>query len=313
MNNKKWFFFSFSVPAKLQGFRVKIWRKINILGAVQIKNSIYVLPATDHHQEQLTWMSKETDEQGGEFLIIAHGKLLNFSDGQIAAAFAQARDADYQALGEEIRSVVATVGSPDAPAMLRKLEKRFEAIQHIDFFPSGKGASLQKMLEEAHSSLDAPRHVVPVVDANSYQQKTWVTRANPYVDRLASFWLVKRFIDPTPRIVFLQESEAVPAGADVVSFDMAHADFTHVGGLITFEVLVDAFGLTAQVPQRMREVIKAIDLEELDAAPVETPGIKRMLDGLVAANNADHVRTERALSFFDTLLASYTSTASTGA
>ncbi|KAF5089715.1 Chromate resistance exported protein [anaerobic digester metagenome] len=258
-------------------------------------------------------MSKETDEQGGEFLIIAHGKLLNFSDGQIAAAFAQARDADYQALGEEIRSVVATVGSPDAPAMLRKLEKRFEAIQHIDFFPSGKGASLQKMLEEAHSSLDAPRHVVPVVDANSYQQKTWVTRANPYVDRLASFWLVKRFIDPTPRIVFLQESEAVPAGADVVSFDMAHADFTHVGGLITFEVLVDAFGLTAQVPQRMREVIKAIDLEELDAAPVETPGIKRMLDGLVAANNADHVRTERALSFFDTLLASYTSTASTGA
>ena len=258
-------------------------------------------------------MSKETDEQGGEFLIIAHGKLLNFSDGQIAAAFAQARDADYQALGEEIRSVVATVGSPDTPAMLRKLEKRLEAIQSIDFFPSGKGASLQKMLEDARSSLDAPRPVVPVVNANRYQQKTWVTRANPYVDRLASFWLVKRFIDLTPRIVFLQEPEAVPAGPDVVSFDMAHADFTHVGGLITFEVLVDAFGLTAQVPQRMREVIKAIDLEELDAAPVETPGIKRMLDGLVAANTDDHVRTEQALAFFDTLLASYTSTAPTGA
>ena len=313
MNNKKWLFFSFSVPAKLQGFRVKIWRKINQLGAVQLKNSIYVLPATDHHQEQLTWMGKETDEQGGEFLIIAHGKLLNFSDGQITAVFTQARDADYLAIGEEIRSVVPAVGSPDAPAMLRKLEKRLEAIQSIDFFPSGKGASLQKILEEAHSSLDAPRHVVPVVDANRYQQKTWVTRANPYVDRLASFWLIRRFIDPTPSIVFLQESEAVPAGPDVVSFDMAHADFTHVGGLITFEVLVDAFGLTAQVPQRMREVIKAIDLEELDAAPVETHGIKRMLDGLVAADNDDHVRTEQALSFFDTLLASYTSTAPTGA
>lgn len=313
MNNKKWLFFSFSVPAKLQGFRVKIWRKINLLGAVQIKNSIYVLPATDHHQEQLTWMSKETDEQGGEFLIIAHGKLLNFSDAQIAAAFAQARDADYQTLGEEIRSVLSSVRSPDTPALLRKLEKRLEVIQSIDFFPSGKGGSLQKMLGEAHSSLDAPRHVVPVVDANRYQQKTWVTRANPYVDRLASFWLIRRFIDPTPRIVFLQESEAVPAGPDVVSFDMSHADFTHVGGLITFEVLADAFGLTAQVPQRMREVIKAIDLEELDAAPVETPGIKRMLDGLVAANNDDHVRSEQALSFFDTLLASYTPTAPTGA
>lgn len=258
-------------------------------------------------------MSKETDEQGGEFLIIMHGKLLHFSDAQIAAAFTQARDADYHVLGEEIRSVAAAVVSPDAPTMLRKLEKRLEAIQSIDFFPSGKGASLQKILEEARSSLDAPRHVVPVVDANRYQQKTWVTRASPYVDRLASFWLIRRFIDPTPSIVFLQESEAVPAGPDVVSFDMAHADFTHVGGLITFEVLVDAFGLTAQVPQRMREVIKAIDLEELDAAPVETHGIKRMLDGLVAADNDDHVRTEQALYFFDTLLASYTPTAPTGA
>ena len=168
------------------------------------------------------------------------------------------------------------------------------------------------MLEEAHSSLDAPRHVVPVVDANRYQQKTWVTRANPYVDRLASFWLVKRFIDPAPRIEFVQESETVATGPDVVSFDMAHADFTHVGGLITFEVLAEAFGLTAQVPQRMREVIKAIDLEELDAAPAETPGVKRMLDGLVASHADDHVRTERALAFFDTLLASYTPTTPTG-
>ena len=110
MNNKEWLFFSFSVPAKLQGFRVKIWRKINLLGSVQIKNSIYVLPATDHHQEQLTWMSKETDEQGGEFLVIVHGKLLHFSDAQIAAAFTQARDADYLAIGEEIRNVVPAVG-----------------------------------------------------------------------------------------------------------------------------------------------------------------------------------------------------------
>ena len=95
-------------------------------------------------------------------------------------------------------------------------------------------------------------------------------------------------------------------GGDNVTFDMAHADFTHVGGLITFEVIAEAFALTKRIPQRMREVVKAIDLEELEAAPPETPGVWRMLDGLVAANSDDHARTEQALIFFDTLLASYT-------
>ena len=305
MNNNKWIFFSFSVSAKLQGFRVKIWRKIIALGAVQIKNSLYVLPASAHHLEQLTWMSKETDEQGGAFLIIVDGRLLDFPDTQIAAAFTQARDEEYRELGEAIRSVTAA-DSSDMAAALRKLEKRLETIQAIDFFPSGRGAGLQKHLDEARRGCNAPRPVVPAVDARNYSKKTWVTRANPYVDRLASFWLVKRFIDPSASIVFLQEPDTAPDGGDSVTFDMAHADFTHVGGLITFEVIADAFELTKRIPQRMREVVKAIDLEELEAAPPETPGVWRMLDGLVAANKDDHARTEQALIFFDTLLASYT-------
>lgn len=312
MNNKNWLFFSFSVPSRLQGFRVKIWRKLNALGAVQIKNTVYVLPASEHTQEQLIWMGKEADEQGGESLVIANGNLLNMADAQIAAVFTKARDDDYLALGEEIRAVVADPDSPERLAALRKVEKKLEAIRGIDFFPSGKGASLQKLLDEAQRGHAEPLPVIPPAHAQSYRQKTWVTRANPYVDRLASFWLVKRFIDPAPRIEFLQEGQAVPGGPDVVSFDMAQADFTHVGGRITFEVLVEAFGLGAQVPPRMREVIKAIDLEEQDTAPVETPGVKRMLDGLVAAHADDHVRTEQALAFFDTLFASYTPTASTG-
>ena len=313
MSNKKWFFFSFSVPARLQGFRVKIWRKLNAMGAVQIKNSVYVLPVNEQIQEQLVWMGKETDEQGGESLVIANGALLNMTDSQIAASFTKARDEDFRDLGEEIRAVLAGADSQERVITLRKLEKRLDTLRAIDFFPSGKGASLQKMLDEAQQAPVEGHAVVPQADAALYCQKNWVTRANPYVDRLASFWLVKRFIDPAPRIVFLQESAPVPAGPDIVSFDMAKADFTHVGGLITFEVLVVAFALADLVPQRMCEVIKAIDLEELDAAPVETHGVKRMLDGLVAANTDDYARTEQALAFFDTLLASYTPTALTGA
>ena len=312
MNNTKWLFFSFSVPSRLQGFRVKIWRRLNALGAVQIKNSIYVLPANEQTQEHLTWMGKETDEQGGESLIIANGSLLNISDSQISAAFTRARDEDYLALGEEIRAAVAEADSQERPAALRKLEKRLEVVRAIDFFPSGKGENLQKMLDEAQHPPVEGHPVIPLAEAARYRQKTWVTRANPYVDRLASFWLVKRFIDPAASIMFLQDADAVPSGSDIVSFDMAHADFTHVGGLITFEVIAEAFALTTRIPLKMREVIKAIDLEELDAAPVETPGVWRMLDGLVAANSDDHARIEQAFVFFDTLLASYTPPISTG-
>lgn len=312
MNNNKWLFFSFSVPSRLQGFRVKIWRKLNALGAVQIKNSIYVLPANQQMQEHLIWMGKETDEQGGESLIIANGSLLNIADSQVVATFTRARDEDFLALGEEIRAVMAEADSPERLTSLRKIEKRLEAISAIDFFPSGKGASLQKLLDEALHAPAEGHPVVPQADVACYRQRTWVTRANPYVDRLASFWLVKRFVDPTASIMFLKDVDTVPSGPDVVSFDMSPADFTHVGGLITFEVIAEAFALTTRIPQRMRKVIKAIDLEELDAAPVETPGIKRMLDGLVAANDDDHLRTELALAFFDTLLASYTPQISTG-
>lgn len=115
----------------------------------------------------------------------------------------------------------------------------------------------------------------------------------------------KRLIDPSASIMFLQESDVLPVGGNIVTFDMAHAEFTHVGGLITFEVIAEAFALTNRIPQRMRDVVRAIDLEELEAAPIETSGIWRMLDGLVAANNDDHVRMEQAFIFFDTLLASY--------
>ena len=134
MNSCKWLLFSFSVPTKLQGFRVKIWRKLNALGAVQIKNAVYALPASEHHKEQLAWMAKQTDEQGGEALIIANGELLTIADSAIRAAFTQARDADYLSLEEELRAALDSADIEDAPAVLRRFERRFETVQAIDFF-----------------------------------------------------------------------------------------------------------------------------------------------------------------------------------
>ena len=305
MNSNSWFFFSFSVPSRLQAFRVKIWRKLGALGAVQIKNAVYVLPADDHHQEQLTWMAKETEEHGGEALIIAHGRLLTLSDAQVRAAFARARDNDYRELEEEIRAHLGQADPHDLPAVLRRFGRRLEAIRAIDFHPSGKGEVLTRLLDSAKQDRGSQAEPLPALDPAGYQGKTWVTRTNPYVDRLASFWLVRRFIDPEAKVAFVPEHAAAPPTPGQVLFDMAEADFTHARGLITFEVLAESFRLTGAVPERMRRVLRAIDLEESDDAPAEAAGVKRMLDGLVATNADDRACMEAALAFFDTLLASY--------
>lgn len=306
MDNIAWLIFSFSVPSKLQGFRVKIWRKLNALGALQIKNSIYVLPASDHHQEQLTWTAKETDEQGGEALIIARGELLNFPDAQIRAGFARARDDDYRSLEDEVRAHLGISDAQEVLPGIRKFEKKLEALRSIDFFPSGKGEALARLLDEVHRNRGVQPPKLTVLDPEQYRGKIWVTRANPYVDRLASFWLVRRLIDETARISFLRHDEPIPSDQDHVLFDMVEAHFTHAYGLVTFEVVAESFGLAGVLPARMRQVLKSIDLEEFETAPEETIGVKRLLDGLVLTNPDDHVRTEQALGFFDTLLASYT-------
>lgn len=308
MNNSKWLLFSFSLPAKLQGFRVKIWRKLNTLGAIQIKNAIYVLPANEQHLEHLTWMAKETDEQGGEALIIAHGELTTLPDEQIHAAFTRARDEEYREIEEELRPQLDQADKQELLATLRKFEKRLEAVKSRDFFPSGKGEALRRMPEEAHDRSGHRPPVIARLNPLDYQGKTWVTRANPYVDRLASFWLVRRFIDPAAALFLLAPGEATPPGPHMVPFDMAEGALTHVEGLITFEVISEAFTLGRHVPPRMRQVLRAIDLEEMDTAPPETVGVKMMLDGLVAATPDDFLRVERALPFFDTLLASYSTT-----
>jgi len=303
MKNTEWLFFSFSISVKHQPFRVKIWRRLNALGAVQIKNTVYLLPANERHMEQLTWMAKETEDEGGEAMIISGGMLPLMSREQVMATFTRARDADYHTLEEEIRACLERDGRQEAE--LRKFSRKLEAARAIDFFPSGRGDVVEKLLSEAAKSPETKPAALPVLDIAAFQGKTWITRANPYVDRLASFWLVRRFIDAGARIAFLSPEEIFTPQPGQVGFDMRDSDFTHQEGRITFETLVDSFGVGERIPLRLRQVLRAIDLEEYDAAPPETLGVKQMLDGLVLTH-PDYARIEQALSIFDALLASYT-------
>lgn len=314
MNNSNWLFFSFTLPAKNQTARMRVWRRLNSLGAVIIKGALYALPARADLHEQLTWLAKEVEELGGEALFLETGPPANMTSTDLAACLTQARDADWQAIEQEILPLLDQTRQPgfDADALessRRKLAKRADSLQAIDYFPGGRGTRVAALLAElaallagdASSAHSGP--AIPKQDITDYLGKIWITRQRPYIDRLASFWLVRRSIDPDARIQFV--SADAPARADAVRFDMAEAEFTHVGPLTTFEVLCAAFSLEANIPARLREVIRAIDLNDIEAGPSEAQGVKQVLDGLLIAQPDDMLLTETALSFFDALLASY--------
>lgn len=344
MSNDNWLFFSFTLPAKNQAGRMRVWRRLTALGAVIVKGAFYALPLREELREQLSWLAKEAEGLGGEAMLLASGAPANMTGPELAALFTKARDEDWQALEAEAlalldqargragadhahggESTKGTAGPDDPVAALtaealaqarRKLARRADALAAIDYFPSGRGGRVLALIGELDGLLSGvPAAVsgegapgVPLRDPADWRGLIWITRARPYIDRLASFWLVRRFIDPEARIAFVPKGDRPAAAAGTARFDMDEAEFTHVGPLTTFEVICAAFGLGASVPAGMRETIRAIDLDGLDSGPHEAHGVKRVLDGLCALTSSDDARTLRALELFDALLASYSAT-----
>lgn len=345
MNNPQWLFFSFTLSAKSQAARMRLWRRLTSLGAVIVKSAFYALPATPELREQLTWLVKEAESLGGEALFFESGPPATMDDQALAGLFTQARDADWQALEEEASAVLERARSscaantpPDGgprgvpparrcepktggpaqakdavPAELeplrRKLLRRSDALRERDYFPSGRPQRVADIIEELTSLLAGrvPQESrgIPQRDPKEFQNMVWVTRQAPYIDRLASFWLVLRFIDPLARIAFLPAGEAAAPEEGKVRFDMDQAEFTHVGGLTTFEVLCACFALHKRIPARMRRVIRAIDVSGVRSGPDEALGVKRLLDGICRSAPDDEARVTRSMELFDALLASY--------
>lgn len=311
MCNKTWLVFSFSQPANRQSGRVKVLRRLAALGAVGLKNGLYVLPWSQSHHEQFVWLAGEVEQGGGEAVFFECAAIATMTDAAVAAAFCRVRDEAYGLLADEARAALAAAaeggGDKESAARLRRLTRRYEAERAIDFFAAPKGPVVAELLGILAARLagegESGDGDIPRCDPAEYQGRVWLTRPGLYVDRLASFWLVRRFVDPGAAIAYADPLAPPPPGT--VAFDMAGAPFTHVGPRITFEVLRAAFGLSETIPERLAAVLRAVDLGDFESAPPETAGVKRLLDGLCAAASDDAARLEQGFILFDALAASY--------
>jgi hypothetical protein len=306
------------LPAKPAYLRVKVWRRLQALGAVTVKNSVYVLPAGERTQEDFEWTLKEVVEGGGEGMICKARLVDGLSDEEIQALFNQARETDYDAITKSARELEATltgdtntVARAEAKTRLAKLKAEAARVGEIDFFgANGRetvdgliGALVAQLRED--EPMDTSQGETPkTTGTNALKGRVWVTRQGLHVDRIASAWLIRRFIDPQSRFKFVPAKGYVPQ-ADEVRFDMFEAEFTHEGDRCTFEVLLARLGVADPALTTISEIVHDIDLKDGKFGRDETSGIARLIEGIAMLSKDDGQRLDRGVTVFDDLYESF--------
>jgi hypothetical protein len=304
-DHRRWLLLIHQIPPKPAYFRVKVWRRLQTMGAVAIKNSVYVAPKTDQTQEDFEWLLREIVGGGGDASICEARFIEGLQDDRVEALFNAAREADYQQVADEARAIVGR-GPPDdggiaADAELERLRRRLKAIGDIDFFGAAGQEIAEGLVGDLERRLRVPKTLAPgVAEREKYRNRTWVTRKGVHIDRIATAWLVRRFVDPDAEFKFVPARGYRPEPGEL-RFDMFEAEFTHEGDLCTFEVLVRRLSLDDPGLTPIAEIVHDIDLKESKFDRPETAGIDRLIAGIAMGHRDDDFRLERGSAVFDDL------------
>lgn len=308
----RWLLLIHQIPPKPDYLRVKIGRRLQRIGAVPVKNSVYLLPDRPSSLEDFQWVRAEITDGGGDASICQAAFIDGLTDGQIEHLFRDARDADYAEIAEaarELRSSLRGRQSPTRPADdLARLRKRFSAVASIDFFRAAGKAPAEDALRAALDELQPPevKSASAADDGRAtYRGRTWVTRSGVFVDRMASAWLIRRFIDRDARFKFTTSAKYTGA-RDELRFDMFGGEFTHEGERCTFETLLDRFRLDDPALGAIAEIVHDIDLKDEKFARADAAGIERVFAGIAAATPDDMGRLARGAQVLDDLHALFT-------
>lgn len=318
---REWILLIHQLPPRPTNLRVRIWRKLQKLGAVAIKNSVYVLPATEQAHEDFQWLKQEIDSAGGEAAVFRAGSVEGATDDEIIGAFRKARDEEFAAVAAEFDGLTGAIreqargkhlsaGRLSAQeAEIDKLHAELERITTNDFFDAKDRAGAfsayercQKAIRTAQGPAGTANSTLKkggTLDAATYQGKRWVTRRNLHIDRLASAWLIKQFIDKRPRFYFVSEGETVEGA---IRFDMFGAEFTHQGEDCTFETMLNQFGLIESKGLReIAEIVHDIDLKDDKFHRLEAAGLNAIIDGLSKVLRDDRKLLQQTSILFDGL------------
>jgi hypothetical protein len=308
----RWLLLIHQIPPKPDYLRVKIWRRLQRLGAVPVKNSVYVLPKSEQAQEDFQWVLREIIASGGDASLCEARFVDGLRDDQVEELFRSAREPEYGAIVQEAERLAssrpktrtAVENRKPAAVEVERLQKRLAEVTAIDFF----GAPSREAAERIIFALDArlrdrvsPEREMPEKrEREDWGGKTWVTRKGIYVDRIASAWLIRRFIDANAQFKFVPAKGYKPLENEI-RFDMFEGEFTHEGDRCTLEVLIERAGLDNPALGPIAEIVHDIDLKDCKFGRPETTGVDRLIAGIAMAHKDDQMRLSRGAAVFDDL------------
>jgi len=310
---RRWLLFVHQLPSSPSNLRVRTWRRLQQLGALPVKQAVYVLPDTPNAREDLEWLKTEIKAAGGDASVFAADSVDTWSDDALVEEFRRSRQEAYGALAREVERILGRLTAPRrprgtrAPAARRLLEVfrgRLTAIERVDFFGSAgrdRVTTVLKQLEEKAS--DPPRPVGPPrterAEGQAYTNRVWVTRPRPGVDRMASAWLIKRFLDPAAHFAFAADRESVSQGA--IPFDMFGVDFSHQGEGCTFETLCAVFAIHEPAVARIAAIVHDLDLKDGRFGAPEAATVGTVIEGLQLAIAEDDALLTQGMALFESL------------
>ena len=299
----RWLVLVYQFPAGPDSRRVRIWRRLQSIGAVAIKQSVYVLPHNEQAEEDMQWLLTELREAGAEAALLESRFIDGMSDRDVEELFRSARNADYRELLDEIEAAAA--GGP-ALRVLARARKRLAEIEAIDHFGAEGHAAAEAALRElssrtaAEGGKPAPAERAGPSALDELKGRVWVTRRGVRVDRIASAWLIRSRIDANARFRFVAGQGYVPAEGEL-RFDMFEAEFTHEGDRCTFEVLARLVDEQDAALRCIGEIVHDIDLKDGRYGRPETEGVANLLEGIVAGTDDDEERIRRGGEMFEDL------------
>ena len=301
-----------SLPARNSTARMRVWRSLKEAGCGVLRDGVYVVPSGSSASAALADVEKEIRASGGTAMRVELRLKTDEQRTRLPALFD--RGAEYAALLEGIRNARASLrrlGPRKGKTILDRLQRQLDKLSAIDFFPGSAktqaSAAMNTFAQEyrdtfARGEPRVSRRRLRPAESSKYQGRTWGTRKDPWVDRLASAWLIRRFIDPKAKFVWLDRPSSLPARA--VGYDFDGAEFTQVGNKVTFEVLMERFGLEKDAA--LATVASSVHFLDVGGAPVaEARGLEAVLKGVKEKASSDDAMLAEAMRIFDHFYSAY--------
>lgn len=313
MSDERWLVLVASLPGKNASARMRVWRALSASGAAALRDGVYLLPHRDACRRAFEAQAQEVRRAGGAAHVIAfEARPASPQQQDFLAMFD--RGPDYGPLLDGLSALVGgkkRIGSTEARRKLSLLRGRFTAIAATDFFPGKPHEQVEAALCDAEQALDA-RHAADEPHAKRgrlvrreparYRGRRWATRRRPWIDRLASAWLIRRFIDAKARFLWLDRVKDCPKSA--VGFDFDGAEFTHVGPRVTFEVLAASFGLDSDPAiEKIGRLVRFLDVGGVPVA--EAPGFAAIVAGARTSARDDDALLRSVSGVLDLLYRTY--------